>query len=53
MMKLFAVRHKTDKTKPQPPFFADKMKAKQHRATLGDEFVVTPGPDHRKYNGAK
>ena len=48
-MKLFAVRHKDDKTKPAAPFFADKMRAKEHRKTLGDNYVVTPGPDHRNY----
>ncbi len=48
-MKLFAIRHITDNKKPTPPYFNDKMKAKEYRKTLGEGYVITPGPDHHKY----
>jgi len=54
MMKLFAVAHKADTKKPTPPFFSSKGAAKSHRDTLEPkgEYIITPGPDHRKYKHA-
>jgi hypothetical protein len=48
-MNLFAIKHRDDKS-ISPPFFSDKMKAKAERTKLGDDYIVVPGPDHRKFN---
>jgi hypothetical protein len=48
MKRLFVVRKY--KNGPVVPglFFSDKMKAKEYRNELGDNAVVSYGPDHKK-----
>jgi hypothetical protein len=51
-LRLFALRDtKTNKLVPDA-FFSDKPAAKKARDELnsqGDNVVVTPGPDHRRF----
>jgi hypothetical protein len=50
MKKLFVIRkHKNGPAVPDL-FFSDKMEAKKHRNSLGDNHVVSYGPDHKKFN---
>lgn len=52
-LRLFALRNQaTGKLVPEL-FFHDKVAAKRERDKLnesGGDFVVTPGPDHRRFS---
>jgi hypothetical protein len=49
MKKLFIIRR--HKNGPMIPdlYFSDKMEAKKKRNELGDNHVVSYGPDHKKF----
>jgi len=49
MKKLFIIRkHKNGPAVPDL-FFSDKMEAKKNRDSLGEGYVVSYGPDHKKF----
>ena len=50
MKKLFIIRKGRRGPAIPDEFFSDKMIAKQRRDELGSEYVVSYGPDHKKYN---
>lgn len=60
-LRLFALKNRRTrqlvKAAGIPEYFASKRQAKfirdQHEDETGEEFVVTFGPDHKKYKGAK
>jgi hypothetical protein len=49
MKKLFIIRKGRRGPAIPNEFFQDKMIAKQRRDELGSEYVVSYGPDHKKY----
>ena len=57
-LRLFALRNAASKKVVDGVFFADKISAKKARdtynaqATGGVQYVVTPGPDHRRYRSS-
>lgn len=58
MKRLFMLRHDKGGAiikdgSGQPLYFNDKMLAKKARGNYGDTAVVTFGPDHKRYKGAK
>lgn len=50
MKKMFIIRKGRQGPVVPNEFFQDKMVAKQRRNELGSEYVVSYGPDHKKYN---
>lgn len=56
MKRLFVVKDSTTKQMYGNEYFDSKKKAKELRTRLNDElgreqYIVSPGPDHHKYQG--
>lgn len=56
-LKLFVLRDSSgaivNRDNGKPLYFHNKMAAKDHKKSLSGVTFVIPGPDHRKYKGAK
>ena len=51
--KLFIIRKGRRGPAIPDEFFSDKMLAKQRRDELGSEYVVSYGPDHKKFKSGE